>query len=199
MFTDGAERSRYLSRYGADWCFNSVRAFDHHVFGNRPRDFKELQVRALFATCARGLPPHLEDEFQSCTTGVIVERQDFLPDDIHKWWRFKICVSPTEVKDQDGIIQLLVADPENGDEVLIGTAFGEFGHVGYSNPAVNTGPDPSEAYQYFKIGPYRDKLRIWGDDPAAIFVRNIKRGCWNVSPDLSDRRLKAHTSTRWRQ
>src|SRR5579872_938514 len=162
-YVDGSEVSRYVTRYGADWCFRSVRAFDHHIFPNSPTDAKELQIRALFATYTRELPPHVLDEFQSCTKGVTVERKNPLPDDIYRWWRFKLCVAPTSVKDMDGIVQLYVRDPGGGQERLVATAQGEFGHVGYSDAAINTGPVPGQAEQYFKIGPYRDKFRIWGD------------------------------------
>lgn len=177
-YFDGIERSRYVTRYGADWCFGSVRAFDHHVFANSPGDDEELQVRALFAAGTRDMPPHLQDEFQSCTTGVRVERHNPLPDDISKWWRFRVCVAPTEVKDADGVVRLYVADPAgDGNEIAIATAYGEFGHAGY-DPTPANGADVDEKHQYFKIGPYRDKLKIWGDRVAAIHVRNVKRGYW---------------------
>jgi len=182
-YFDGIEQSRYITRYGADWCFGSVRAFDHHIFGNSPADCQELQARALFAAGTRDLPPHLQDEFQSCTTGVVVERHNPLPDDISKWWRFKLCVAATEVKDADGVVQLLVADPADGKEILIATAYGEFGHAGYDPPAAD-GQDVDEKHQYFKIGPYRDKLKIWGDRAAAIHVRNLKRGSWAAGAEL---------------
>ena len=32
---------------------------------------------------------------------------------------------------------------------------------------MNTEPAPGEGMQYFKIGPCRDKLRVWGGEPAA--------------------------------
>jgi hypothetical protein len=41
--------------------------------------------------------------------------------------------------------------------------------------------------QYFKIGPYRDKWKIWGDAPAAVQVRNIKRGYWAQGAELRQR------------
>ena len=179
-FVHGTERSRYLTPYdGSGSCPSaSVRALDHHVFPNGPSDFKELQVRAVFATDSRGLPGYLKRQFLSCTSGVQVRTSGVLPDDIHRWWRFKVALAPTNVKDSDGIVQLFASDPADPAERLVATATGEFGHVGYADPATNTGPIPGEAQQYFKVGPYRDKLHIWGKKAAAIHVRNIRRGAW---------------------
>jgi hypothetical protein len=184
-FVGGAEVSQYVRPYaGPGSCDAAVRALDHHVFGNTVRDFKELQVRGVLATDRRGLLPHLEDGFRWCTSLVKVTQENPLPDDIYKWWRFTVRVAPTSTKDQDGILQLLVADPETNEERLIATAIGEFGHAGDLDPAANTGPPPGEGLQYFKIGPYRDKLRVWGADPAAIHVRNISRRYWADGPAL---------------
>ena len=179
-FMDGTEQSHYLTPYaGTGSCPASVRALDHHVFPNSLSDFKELQVRGVFATDSRGLPGYLGSQFLSCTTGVQVTASGNLPDDIHRWWRFKVALAPTKMKDSDGIVQLFVSDPAATTDTLVATATGEFGHVGYADPATNTGPIPGEAQQYFKIGPYRDKLHIWGKRVAAIHVRNIRRGRWD--------------------
>jgi polysaccharide lyase-like protein len=182
-YFDGIEQSRYVTRYGADWCFGAARALDHHIFGNSPGDAEELQVRALFATGTRELPPHLQDEFQSCTTGVTIEHHNSLPDEVDEWWRFRLCIAPTTVKDADGVVRLYVADPNRGKEVPIATAYGEFGHAGYDPPPAN-GQKVDEKNQYFKLGPYRDKFKIWGDRVAAIRVRNIKRGYWAEGAEL---------------
>ena len=88
------------------------------------------------------------------------------------------------MKDEDGILQLLIVDRDTGEERLIAAAQGEFGHAGYPDPQVNTGPAPGTGLQYFKIGPYRDKLRIWGSDTAAIHVRGISRGRWDDGAQL---------------
>jgi hypothetical protein len=179
-FVDGSERSHYLTAYaGPGSCGRSVRALDHHVFGNSLLDFKELQVRAVLATDPRGMPGYLDSEFQSCTSGVQLERSGDLPDDVHRWWRFKIGVAPTKRKDYAGIVQLFVADPGANADRLVATAKGEFGHTGYEDPAINTGPPDGQSYQYFKIGPYRDKLHLWGAPAAALHVRNIRRGAWD--------------------
>jgi Polysaccharide lyase len=184
-FIDGSEVSRYVKPYeGPGSCPDAVRALDHHVFGNSIKDFKELQVRALLATDLQGLPHHLEDEFRWCT-GLVKLRQGIpLPNDIHRWSRFTIRVAPTCIKNEDGILQLLVTDPQTGHDQLIVEATGEFGHAGDPNPSVNTGPSPGTGLQYFKLGPYRDKLAIWGCKTAAIDVRNIKRGGWEEGARL---------------
>ena len=184
-FIDGSEVSRWVKPYeGAGSCPDAVRALDHHVFGNSIQDFKELQVRALLATDAQGLPHHLEDEFRWCTSLVKLRRGIPLPNDIHRWSRFTIRVAPTSIKNEDGILQLLVTDPQTGHDELIAEATGEFGHAGDPNPSVNTGPSPGTAQEYFKLGPYRDKLAIWGPEVAAIDVRNIKRGAWQEGAEL---------------
>jgi hypothetical protein len=184
-FINGSEVARYVKPYeGPGSCAAAVRALDHHVFGNSISDFKELQVRALLATDAQGLSPHLEDEFRWCTSLVKLNRGIPLPNDIHRWSRFTILVAPTSIKDEDGILQLLVADPQNGSDHLIAEATGEFGHAGDPDPSANTGPSPGTGLQYFKLGPYRDKLAIWGGDAAAIHVRNIRRGRWEEGAKL---------------
>lgn len=178
-YIGGSEISRHVRPYTGTSCDpGMVRALDHHVFGNAIADFKELQVRAVLATDSAGLPIHLQDEFRWLTDLVAIRREMPLPDDIYRWWRFIVRVAPTSVKDEDGILQLWIADPLDGEERLIATATGEFGHTGDLDPAANTGPAPGTALQYFKIGPYRDKLRIWGGETAAIHVRNIRRGYW---------------------
>ncbi len=177
-FRDGSEQSRYLTRYVAGTgCKGAARAFDHHVFGNSLADFKELQVRAMLATDRDGLPPYLDDQFLWCSSGVQVTQGIPLPDDIHDWRRFTMRLAATAKKDEDGVVELLVGEPGAAADTLVASATGEFGHVGYDDPAINTGP-PDRAHQYFKIGPYRDKLLIWGDAAAAIYVRNIRREAW---------------------
>lgn len=177
QLANGSELSPHVRPYaGPD--ATSVRAFDHHVFGNTARDFKELQVRAVLATDSGPFLPHLEDQFRCCTDLVSVTQGVPLPDDIYSWRRFTVRVAPTKIKDADGILQLLVDDPQSGEDVLVAEATGEFGHVGYPEQQGNDGPPPDEAHQYFKIGPYRDKIRLWGCQPAAIHVRNIRRGDW---------------------
>jgi hypothetical protein len=180
-FRDGSEQSRYLTRYAqATGCRGAARAFDHHVFGNSLADFEELQVRAVLATDSGGLPPYLEDQFLWCSSGVQVTPGVPLPDDIHRWLRFTVRLAATAEKDEDGIVELLVGEPGAAEDRLVASATGEFGHVGYDDPAINTGPPPDEAHQYFKIGPYRDKLLIWGEAAAAIHVRNIRRQPWDA-------------------
>jgi hypothetical protein len=185
-FINGSEVARYVKPYqqGPGSCPAAVRALDHHLFGNSIEDFKELQVRALLATDAQGLPAHLEDEFRWCTSLVKLRQGIPLPNDIHTWSLFTIRVAPTSIKDEDGILQLLVYDPQTGTNQLIAEEIGEFGHVGYLDPSLNTGPSPGTAMQYFKLGPYRDKLAIWGCELAAIHVRNIKRGHWEEGAKL---------------
>jgi hypothetical protein len=179
----GAEISRHVRPYPGP-AGTGARALDHHVFGNTARDFKELQVRAVLATDSRGLQPHLEGEFRWCTDLVSVTSGISLPDDIFAWRRFTVRVAPTCIKDQDGILQLWVDDAKTGADVLVAEARGEFGHAGYLDPTDNDGPAPGDGLQYFKIGPYRDKIRIWGGDTAAIHVRNIKRGSWEDGAKL---------------
>jgi hypothetical protein len=182
---DGSEVARYVKPYaGPGSCPEAVRALDHHVFGNSISDFKELQVRASLATDDQGLPPHLEDEFRWCTSLVKEKQSRPLPNDIHTWLRFTIRVAPTIIKDEDGILQLLVTDPVTGSDQLIAEATGEFDHAGDLDPSVNTGPSPGTGLQYFKLGPYRDKLAIWGPEVAAIYIRNIRRGHWEEGATL---------------
>jgi len=184
-FVDGSEIARLVKPYGGPGsCPDAVRALDHHVFGNSIRDFKELQVRALLATDDQGLARHLEDEFRWCTSLVKLRRGIPLPNDIHRWWRFTIRVAPTSIKDEDGILQLLVTDLQTGQDQLIAEATGEFGHAGDPDPSVNTGPSPGTGLQYFKLGPYRDKFAIWGSEVAAIHIRNIRRGHWQEGATL---------------
>jgi hypothetical protein len=85
-------------------------------------------------------------------------------------------VAPTKVKDEDGILELSLTGPKSQKEVRIATATGELGLA-----TAKTEPAADQGLQYFKIGPYRDKLKIWNDKPAAIHVRNIKRGYWQVT------------------
>jgi hypothetical protein len=179
-YANGQEISTHVTRYaGTGPCPGAaVRALDHHTFPNSPKDFKELQVRALLATDPRGLPPHLESEFAWCTDLATVATTGTLPNDIFAWSRFTVRLAPTVVKDADGIVELAITDLLSGEERLIATARGEFGNVGRSDPA------PGDRKQYFKIGPYRDKLKIWGDPVAAIHVRNIKRGYWPRGAEL---------------
>ncbi len=187
---NGSEQSIYLTPYHGACAGTAARAFDHHVFPNDRDDFQELQVRAVLATDPRGLPPHLEPEFPVCTTGVRVTQESTLPADIHEWWQFSLAVAPTAQKDQDGVLRLWVG--ERGDAPrLVATAYGEFGHAGYSDPAINTGPPPGEGLQYFKLGPYRDKWSIWQSGVAAIHIRNVTRRNWSEGPALRDRANQA--------
>jgi hypothetical protein len=184
-FVNGSEVARYVKPYaGPGAVIDAVRALDHHIFGNSIRDFKELQVRALLATDPQGLPPHLNDDFRWCTSLVKLKQGIPLPNDIHQWSRFTVRVAPTSIKDEDGIVQLLVADPQTGQDQMVAEATGEFGHAGDPDPRTNTGPSPGTGKQYFKIGPYRDKLAIWGKDTAAIHVRNMRRGYWQEGGNL---------------
>lgn len=173
-FANGQEISTHVTRLYGSSCTGAttVRALDHHTFPNNPKDYKELQVRALLATDARGLPPHLESEFAWCTDLAKVTTAGALPDDIFAWSRFTVRVAPTTVKDADGILELAVTDLRGSEERLVATATGEFGFVGLGGAA------DGGRRQYFKIGPYRDKWLIWGAETAAIHVRNIKRGYW---------------------
>lgn len=185
---DGIEVSTHVtpcSPYSGEPSGGKVRALDHHVFGNTARDFKELQVRAILATDSRPLPTHIEESFRWRTDLVKVIPGRPLPDDIYSWRRFTIRVAPTNIKDQDGVAQLLVFDPVSRKDELVATAVGEFGHTGYPDPD-NDGPLPGTGWQYFKIGPYRDKINIWDRQPAAIYVRNIRRGYWEQGPELRD-------------
>ncbi|GLS21495.1 hypothetical protein GCM10007874_45120 [Labrys miyagiensis] len=178
-FKDGKEISKYLTSFDGRSCSTgSARAFDHHFFGNSIADAKELQIRAIFATNGLPLPDFVEEQFSLCTSGVKVEAYEDLPQTPYEWHRFRLCVAPTKVKDYAGIVELYVSKPNGSESRLVARATGEFGHRGYEDPEHNTGPIPSEAYQYFKVGPYRDKVRLWGSDPVAIHVRNISRRAW---------------------
>ena len=192
---DGIEVSTHVtprSTYSGAPSGGKVRALDHHVFGNTAKDFKELQVRAILATDSRPLQTHIEESFRWYTDLVKVIPERTLPDDIHSWHRFTIRVAPTNIKDQDGVVQLLVFNPGSGKDELVATAVGEFGNTGNPEPN-NDGPKPGTGWQYFKIGPYRDKINIWDCRPAAIYVRNIRRGYWGEGPALRDR-LRGTTS-----
>jgi hypothetical protein len=135
-FINGSEVPRYVKPYeGRESCAAAVRALDHHVFGNTIQDFKELQVRALLATDAQGLPAHLEDEYRWCTSLIKLSQGIPLPNDIHRWSRFTIRIAPTSIKDEDGILQLLVADPQTGGDQLIVQARASSGM-----PAIPTRP-----------------------------------------------------------
>ena len=186
----GAEQSKYLTPYRAGCPDTAARAFDHHVFPNDRGDFQELQVRAVLATDPGGLQPHLEPEFTFCTTGVRVTQDSPLPADIHEWHAFTVAVAPTAIKDQDGVLQLFVGKPGETPR-LVATAYGELGHAGYPDPAINTGPPPGEGLQYFKLGPYRDKWNIWEAGVAAIHVRNVKRRGWSAGVALRERASQA--------
>jgi len=138
------------------------------------------------------LPAHVEDQVRSCTDLVKVTPGKPLPDNIYAWQRFTVQVAPTDRKDEDGVLRLLWLNPESGEDEIIAMAVGEFGHTGYPDPD-NDGPSPGSAKQYFKIGPYRDKINIWDCQLAAINVRNIRRGYWEEGPALRDR-LRGTTS-----
>jgi hypothetical protein len=74
--------------------------------------------------------------------------------------------------------------PANGWRPVDRPGKGEFGHAGDPDPTANTGPSPGKGLQYFKLGPYRDKLAIWGAEVAAINIRNIMRGHWEEGAKL---------------
>jgi len=188
----GSEVSSHLTPYSGGPTGEKTRAYDHHVFGNTAQDFKELQVRAILATDSRPLPAHLENQFRSCTDLVKVTPGKPLPDDIYAWQRFTVQVAPTNRKDEDGVLRLLRFNRESGENEIIATAVGEFGNAGYPGRD-NDGPSPGSAKQYFKIGPYRDKINIWDCRPAVIYVRNVRRGYWEEGPALRDR-LRGTTS-----
>lgn len=189
---DGSEISRHVTPYSGGPTGGKARAYDHHVFGNTARDFKELQVRAILAGDPRPLPEHIENQFRWSTDLVKTTPGKPLPDNIFAWQRFTVQVAPTDRKDEDGVLRLLWFNSASGEDEIIVTAVGEFGHTGYPDPN-NDGPSPGTGKQYFKIGPYRDKINIWDSRPAAIYVRNIRRGYWGEGPALRDR-LRGTTS-----
>ncbi len=174
---NGTEVSRYLSPIGAAIPQGDALAFDHHLFGNAPGDNQELQVRAIMATDGSPLPSFVTQDYRWTTSGIELQALASLPADPYRWHRFRLRIAPTREKDFAGLVELFVG-PEAGEPVLVARARGEFGHRGYLDPEHNTGPRPDQAYQYFKIGPYRDKTRFWGGGPAAIHVRNVRRSSW---------------------
>lgn len=182
---NGSERSRYLSPRNCAVPDGAVLAFDHHLFGNAVDDDKELQVRAIVATDGSPLPGFVEEDYRWVTTGVRLERHAPLPDRPYEWNRFRLGIAPTRDKDYAGLIELR-AQPCGGEERLVARVIGEFGHRGYDDPEHNTGPRPDQAYQYFKIGPYRDKTRLWGDRPAAIHIRQVRRSTWSAAASYLD-------------
>ena len=138
----------------------AVPAQDHSDFVTKPDDYS-MQVRAILATGAAGLPDHLRRcDFKRCTTGVKVATHGFLPDVDGRWADFIVEIAPTGKKNCDGAIRLYV------DGSLIAEATGEFGFPFTPKPAL----------QYFKIGPYRDLDSSWGTETAFIEVRNLRRG-----------------------
>ena len=181
----GTEVSRYVRRYaGGEVPKGYVRALDHHIFGNARGDDNELQVRALMATDGAPLPAHLEDELRDITKGVVVEPNVVdgmpvsLPATPREWHGFRIGMAANQRPEEAGVIQLFTFSPGGGGDVLVATAKGEFGHWPLPNEALGEKANRDARRQYFKIGPYRDKLRIWGDAEAAVFVRNISRAPW---------------------
>lgn len=154
--------STYLSDPGAiGLCrAGSVPALDHSDFISKPEDYS-MQVRGILATGKAGLPTHLRNcEFTRCTSGVEVETFGHLPDVDGRWADFIVEIAPTGKKNCDGTIRLYV------DGKLIAVAKGEFGFPLTAKPA----------WQYFKIGPYRNLDPKWGTATAAIEVRNLRRG-----------------------
>jgi hypothetical protein len=158
---------RYLSLPIDGTCgLHAVPAFDHHNF-NPDQGPVDLQVRAIMATDADGVPAHLlQDEFCACTTGVEVKAHSALPKLDHDWTNFVLHFAPSGLKDVDGLFELFA----NGN--LVAQAWGEFGF-----------PDVKEAKQYFKIGPYRNNDPLWGDDIASIEVKNVRRGLTRTDID----------------
>ena len=175
--SNGTEVSRYLSPLGEAVPQGTALAFDHHLFGNALGDDQELQIRAIMATDGIPLPAFVARDYRWTTSGICLQSHAPLPTNAYRWNRFCLRIAPTRQKDFAGLVELFVAS-DAGEPVLVARATGEFGHRGYLDPEHNTGPRPDQAYQYFKIGPYRDKTRIWGDGPAAIHVRNVRRSAW---------------------
>jgi hypothetical protein len=153
--------SRFLTNPVNGVCgFPAAFAYDHHDFSNK-RDTRDLQIRAVMATDADGLPAYLaQNEFTRCTTGIKLTTYGKLPVHDGSWIDVIFHVRPSGRKDADGIIELWV----NGE--AIATAAGE---LGFASP-------DQRAPQYFKIGPYRNNEAGWGDDDAWIEVRDIRRG-----------------------
>ena len=76
------------------------------------------------------------------------------------WTDFVVRIHSSGRKDVDGRIELYA------DGALVATATGEFGFP-------STDGDP---VQYFKVGPYRNNDALWGQGPAALEYRNLRRG-----------------------
>ena len=141
----------------------AVLAQVHHNFDRDSPDYC-LQMRALLATDATGLPPHLlAQDFTHCTSGVKIATRGFLPPADGRWSDFIVEIYPSGQKNVDGGLRLYV------DGCLIALAQGEFGL-----PQASATGD--FAQQYFKIGPYRNLADNWGLEPAGIEVRHLRRG-----------------------
>jgi hypothetical protein len=155
------QQGRYLSEPNDGDCgLHAALAFDHHNFDASRRGQTDYQVRAILALDGAGLPAHLREcEFTKCTTGVEVHRHALLPSLSRSWVDFVLHFAPSGIKDVDGLFELYA------NQSLIAQAWGEFGFAGTKTPD-----------QYFKIGPYRNNDSKWGEEVAAIEVRDIRRG-----------------------
>jgi hypothetical protein len=157
---EDAKDHRFLSAAVDGQCgLPGAPAYDHHDFSDNAA-LRDLQVRALLACDAAGLPEHARRyEFTMCTTGVKLATFGRLPPADGRWSDFILHIASSGRKNKDGIVELFA----DGD--LVARAEGELGY-------------PSENYklQYFKIGPYRNNDARWGSEPAAIEVRDIRRG-----------------------
>ena len=169
LFQNGEQHFLSHNCGGGDCPGGAARALDHSVLPNDlGRDFQELQVRALLAKDGGPLPPHIVCGFTSCTTGVRLYPGDVdLPRDIYEWHRFEIRVAGPARKDEDGVLELYVYG------ALAAAVTGELGHSELKFP----NGDPA-VHQYFKIGPYRDKVSAWDADKASLDFRNITRRAW---------------------
>jgi hypothetical protein len=151
---------RFLSAAVGGACgLPAALAYDHHDFSD-DRNLRTLQVRAVLASDAAGIPSYLKTyEFTQCTTGVKLATFAHLPAADGRWTDFVLHIASSGEKDKDGIVELYV-----GQE-LVARAQGELGFA-----------SKTDAQQYFKIGPYRNNDANWGKGIAAIEVRNIRRG-----------------------
>jgi hypothetical protein len=123
-----------------------------------------FQVRALIAVEGGVVPSHILEKFDLCTIGVEVIDGALLPPADGRWTDFVLHVRSEDSETRRGEIELFA----NGE--LVVRALAEFGYCGCDKPR-----------QYFKIGPYRNSLPVWGNDIAAIEVRDIRRG-----PSMAD-------------
>jgi Polysaccharide lyase len=154
------QQARYLSESNDGDCgLHAVPAFDRHNF-DASRGQTDYQVRAILALDGAGLPAHLREfEFPKCTTGVEVHTHAHLPSLSRSWVDFVLHFAPSGIKDVDGLFELYA------NQNLIAQTWGEFGFAGTKTPD-----------QYFKIEPYRNNDSKWGEEVAAIEIRDIRRG-----------------------